>query len=77
LYATCLIIVIYLSKGVDGCISFTTLLKPLKNGGHQMFLLFNQSTRNKDFYKYQISKFDAKKIIIKFMMASNMCILKN
>jgi hypothetical protein len=30
---------------------------------------FQSSTRNKDFYKYKISKFDAKIYIIKFMMS--------
>jgi len=41
----------------------------LKKWGPSTVPSFQSSIKNKDFYKYKISKFDAKKIIIKFMMA--------
>ncbi len=51
---TCLVrMVIYPSKGVygyipfNGCIIFTTSLKPLKNEGLHVFLLFNQVLNKK------------------------------
>ncbi len=48
---------------------FHYIAQTLEKWGPSNVPSFQSSTRKKYFYKYKISKFDAKKNIIKFMMA--------
>lgn len=41
-------IVIFPSKGINGCIIFNTLSKPLKNGSYHVFLIFYQVFEQKN-----------------------------
>jgi len=51
--------IIFPFKGINGCILFNTLSKPLKNGSYHVFLIFYQILEKK-INIYKISKFDAK-----------------
>ncbi len=62
MYAICLLeIVIYASKGANGCIIFITSFKPSKNGVLLCVPSSSSCTKAKYILEYKVSKFDANK----------------